>query len=179
MWLVSTNSVSGLPFELKPGEYLVGRSRSAHIRIKDRTVSKEHAKLVCQGKTVSVEDLGSLNHTAINGREVKSGQAELGDDVQFGAVRCRLSVSPMFAEESEGSMSTVQVAPANLPTIDISGLTPAQQEVLGLALQGLDDNEIARRTGRKPGTVHSHVKVIYEFFGVHTRAQLMAKARKA
>jgi pSer/pThr/pTyr-binding forkhead associated (FHA) protein len=45
MWLVSTSSVSGLPFELKPSEYLVGRSRSAQIRIKDRTVSKEHARL--------------------------------------------------------------------------------------------------------------------------------------
>ena len=62
MWLVSTSSVSGLPFELKPGEHVVGRSRSAQIRIKDRTVSKEHARLVCRGKVVLVEDLGSLTH---------------------------------------------------------------------------------------------------------------------
>jgi DNA-binding CsgD family transcriptional regulator len=182
MWLISAYSVPGnLPFELKTGACLLGRSRSAQIRIKDRTVSKEHAKLVCQGKVVLVEDLDSLNHTCINGREVESGEAEVGDEVQFGAVRCRLTSSPIFADQaqSEGSMSTLQVLPANLPTLDISGLTPAQQEVLGLALQGLDDHEIARRTGRKPGTVHSHVKVIYEYFGVHTRAQLMAKARKA
>jgi DNA-binding CsgD family transcriptional regulator len=124
-----------------------------------------------------VEDLGSLNHTSLNGQEVKSGKAELNDEIQFGAVRCRLSSSPIGTPESEESMSTAQVLPGN--TLDISGLTPAQQEVLGLAIQGLDDNEIARRTGRKPGTVHSHVKVIYDYFGVHTRAQLMAKARQA
>ena len=181
MWLVTTSSVSGnLPFELKPAAYIVGRSRSAPIRIKDRTVSKEHALLICQGKIVLVKDLGSLNHTFINGREATCGEVEVGDEVQFGAVRCRLSSSPILADEaqSEGSMSTLQVMPANLPTLDISGLTPAQQEVLGLAIQGLDENEIARRTGRKPGTVHSHIKVIYGFFGVHTRPQLMAKVRK-
>jgi pSer/pThr/pTyr-binding forkhead associated (FHA) protein len=49
VWLVTSNSVSGnFPVELKPGQYVVGRSRSAQIQIKHRTVSKEHAKLVCR-----------------------------------------------------------------------------------------------------------------------------------
>jgi len=178
MWLVSTSSVSGnLPFELKPGEYIVGRSRSAQIRIKDRTVSKEHARLVCRRNGITIEDLDSLNHTFINGREVKSGEAEIGDDVQFGAVRCRFSVTPMGEAESEESMSTVQVLPGH--TLDIRGLTPAQQEILRLVLQGLNDLEIANKTDRSPGTVHTHMKAIYDYFKVHTRAQLMAKARKA
>jgi DNA-binding CsgD family transcriptional regulator len=177
MWLVSTSSVSGLPFELMPGEYLVGRSRSAHIRIKDRTVSKEHASLACRGKVVLVEDLGSLNHTFVNGQEVKSGEGELGDEIQFGAVRCRLSSSSILADEaqSEGSGSTLQVLPANLPTIDISGLTPAQQEVLGLVLQGLDDRVIAKQTGRAQSTVHTHLRDIFRIFKVHSRAEPIVK----
>ncbi len=180
MWLVSTTSMSGLPFELKAGEYLVGRSRSAQIRIKDRTVSKEHATLVRRGKTVLVKDLGSLNHTFVNGQKVKSCEAEMGDGIQFGAVRCRLSSSPILADEaqSEGSMSTLQVMPANLPTIDISGLTPAQQEVLGLVVQGLDDRAIAKLTGRSPATVHTHLRDIFRFFDVHSRAELIVTANR-
>jgi DNA-binding CsgD family transcriptional regulator len=181
MWLITTSFVSSnLPFELKPAAYIVGRSRSAPIRIKDRTVSKEHALLICQGKIVLVKDLGSLNHTFINDREVKSGEVEVGDEVQFGAVRCRLSSSPILADEaqSEGSMSTLQVLPANLPTLDISGLTPAQQEVLGLVLQGLDDRVIARQTGRSPATVHTHLREIFRFFKVHSRAELIVTATR-
>jgi pSer/pThr/pTyr-binding forkhead associated (FHA) protein len=103
MWLVSTTSIAGnRPFLLKPNEYLVGRSWSAQIQIKDWTVSKEHAKLVCLGKTVSVEDLDSLNHTFVNGQEVKSCQAAVGDEVQFGGVRCRLSVGRDICRGTRG-----------------------------------------------------------------------------
>jgi DNA-binding NarL/FixJ family response regulator len=67
------------------------------------------------------------------------------------------------------------VLPDGLPTIDISGLTPAQQEVLGLVLQGLDDRAIARQTDRSPATVHTHLREIFRFFDVHSRAELIIK----
>lgn len=178
MWLVSTGETRGnLPFRLERGEYLVGRSREAQILIKDRTISKVHARFVCSGRTLAVEDLKSLNGTFINGQQIDRGTAETGDTLKFGAVNCRLSATPIAASEESESLSTFRVS-QSAPTVDISGLTPTQQEILSLLLDGLDEKQIAARTGRQPSTVHTHLKAIYEHFDVHSRTQLVVKVIK-
>jgi DNA-binding CsgD family transcriptional regulator len=48
-------------------------------------------------------------------------------------------------------------------------LTPAQQRVAQLLLQGLSQIDIAKQLGRKYHTVRGHVKGIYERLGVHSR----------
>ena len=175
MWLVSTGEVSGnLPFRLERREYLVGRAREAQIVIKDRTISKLHARLVCAGQTLAIGDLKSLNGTYINGQRIDQGNAETGDLIKFGAVRCRLAATPIGSSPESETQSTFRVHP-DAPTIDIAGLTAAQQEIVGLLLEGLDERQVAARTGRRPSTVHTHVKAIYEHFQVHSRAELIVK----
>ncbi|MEO1336418.1 MAG: FHA domain-containing protein, partial [Myxococcota bacterium] len=50
---------------------LVGRSAACQIRLDDRYVSSEHAKLVWTGSKWQVRDLGSRNGTFVDGRRVE------------------------------------------------------------------------------------------------------------
>lgn len=51
----------GHVFALTEGEYLIGRSPEANIRLDDDTVSHRHAKIVVTSRRATIEDLGSLN----------------------------------------------------------------------------------------------------------------------
>jgi DNA-binding CsgD family transcriptional regulator len=53
------------------------------------------------------------------------------------------------------------------------GLKPHECHIALTRLQGQSVKEIARKTGRSPETVRSHVKSIYRKLGVHDRAELM------
>lgn len=176
MWLVSTGAISGnLPFRLDPGNYVVGRSKKAQIVIQDLTVSKQHARLVCSGKCVTVDDLASRNGTFVNDEPARQSPAEIGSRLRFGSVLCMISPSAMMPVESLNSDSTFAVGGPGSPTLEIAGLTPAQREVLTLALRGVDESAMAQSLGRSAHTVHTHLKAIFKHFDVHTRAELIAR----
>jgi DNA-binding CsgD family transcriptional regulator len=176
MWLVSTGAISGnLPFRLDPGKYVVGRSKKAQIVIKDLTVSKQHARLVCASRSVVVEDLDSRNGTFVNEERAKTSPAEPGSTLRFGSVLCMISLTAMMPVASVDSDSTFAAGGPASPTLEIAGLTPAQREVLDLALRGADESAIAASLGRSWHTVHTHLKAIFKHFDVHTRAQLLAR----
>ncbi|HZL87197.1 MAG TPA: FHA domain-containing protein [Pirellulaceae bacterium] len=176
MWLVSTGTIPGnLPFRLDPGKFVVGRSRKAQIVIRDLTVSKQHARLVCTARSVVVEDLGSRNGTFVNEEPAGPTTAEQGSTLRFGSVVCMLSATAMMPVQSVDSESTFAVGGLASPTLEIGGLTPAQREVLALALRGADEAAIAHTLGRSWHTVHTHLKAIFKHFGVHTRAELVAR----
>ena len=86
-WLHSDN----LHVRLNAGENVVGREPPVEVWIDSGGVSRRHARVVVEGPTVTVEDLGSKNGTWVNGRQV-TGQVRVGDgdDVRFGAVSMRL-----------------------------------------------------------------------------------------
>ena len=160
MWLVGTSAVSGnLPFRLDPGEYLVGRSPKAHILIDAPSVSRRHARLVCESESVIVEDLRSRHGTFVNDKPAGPAAAQVGARLRFGSVLCLLAPVAMY--------------PA--PTHGCDDLTPAQHEVLHLVLQGLDEPSIAQRLDRSGHTIHTHVKALFKRFDVHSRAELLAK----
>jgi DNA-binding CsgD family transcriptional regulator len=56
------------------------------------------------------------------------------------------------------------------------GLTPREQELLGLLLTGASEKGMAAQLTISPHTVHDHVKRLYRKFGVTSRAELMARA---
>lgn len=66
---------------------LVGRSSACLIRLDDRYVSSEHAKLVWTGTKWQVRDLGSRNGTFVDGRRVEPGRPvfiSVGSQLGFG-----------------------------------------------------------------------------------------------
>ena len=76
--------VAGMEYEVGEGAVL-GRGDQAEIRLDDPFASSRHARLVRQGGTVVLEDLGSTNGTYLN-EELLSGPQPLhaGDRVRIG-----------------------------------------------------------------------------------------------
>jgi len=69
---------------LEPGNALIGRSAGAAIRLKDKTVSKQHALLVMDADGVKIVDAGSRNGVLVNGERVKIATLRDGDRIRIG-----------------------------------------------------------------------------------------------
>ena len=174
MWLISTCHVGGtLPFELRPGEFTMGREQGCHIELQDSSVSRQHAKLrVSPAGDIHVVDLGSRTGTYLNEGRVKEVRVTVRDRLRLGAVPLEIAAKPM--PSLMGNEST-RVAEGN-PSHSHSALTLVQQQVFQLLLEGLSSLDIAQRLGRSYWTVRNYIKVIFRVYGVHSRSQLMARA---
>lgn len=72
-------------FPLSEGENTVGRASNCVISIDDNSVSRQHAMLTVHNGRVMLKDLGSRNHTFLDGRRVTSEvELPLGAVVRFG-----------------------------------------------------------------------------------------------
>jgi pSer/pThr/pTyr-binding forkhead associated (FHA) protein len=58
---VGSGTDAGAEFSLPEGEYVIGRSADANIRLTDATVSHHHAKILVTARRATIQDLGSLN----------------------------------------------------------------------------------------------------------------------
>lgn len=57
-------------------------------------------------------------------------------------------------------------------------ISPREQEVLGLLVQGLNYRQIAEQIFISPETVRNHIRNIYEKLHVHSRSEAVSKAIK-
>ena len=53
--------------------HLIGRSRLAHLRLHEPSISGEHAVLLWTGNTWDIHDLGSRNGTFVDGQRLEAG----------------------------------------------------------------------------------------------------------
>lgn len=73
------------------GPIVVGRSPGADIVIGAECVSSRHARFVLMGQNLFIEDMGSLNGTAVNGMHISEPTAlKNGDRVMVGDVTIRV-----------------------------------------------------------------------------------------
>ncbi len=83
----------GSELELTEGENLIGRSPDAAIRVDTSEVSRRHARIVIDGTTATVEDLGSKNGTYLRGLRIdRASPIEDADEIQIGANLARFRV---------------------------------------------------------------------------------------
>jgi FHA domain-containing protein len=73
-----------------PSELRIGRSSSCDLMLSDPTVSRRHARLICRGGKWVLQDLGSTNGTALNGRRVGRCELRPGDELMLGHARLRV-----------------------------------------------------------------------------------------
>ncbi len=69
---------------LNQPEMIIGRGDAAAIRLSDRQVSREHARIRRTNGEYRIEDLGSKNGTFVNGKPVAGPQTlQDGDEIQI------------------------------------------------------------------------------------------------
>src|SRR5438067_2165210 len=74
----------GTSFPLDRETNLVGREPDSHICLDDSVVSRRHCEIVCTGERCTVHDLGSYNHTYVNGKPVNDAEILPGDKIEIG-----------------------------------------------------------------------------------------------
>jgi pSer/pThr/pTyr-binding forkhead associated (FHA) protein len=88
-WLVGKD----LEFRLTDGDHLVGREPGVAIRLDSSKVSRNHARIVVNGREVSIEDLSSKNGTFVRGVRINEAtQLAHGDEILIGPIRLHLRV---------------------------------------------------------------------------------------
>ena len=71
-------------YELEEPEVSIGRDVGQHIRIENDAVSRQHAVLLHNAGTWTVQDLGTSNGTRLNGRAIDFAPLKPGDAIQVG-----------------------------------------------------------------------------------------------
>ncbi len=108
MRLYLNNADQRSQFELDDGEYLVGRSPGADIRLTRGEVSSEHALLRIDGNHLFVSDLGSRNGTDIDGVPITSGNHESEVPPQSTVHVAGVSLSRLDATSTSAGMTTCE-----------------------------------------------------------------------
>jgi eukaryotic-like serine/threonine-protein kinase len=73
--------------------FLVGRSRHAHFRLKDKFLSAIHFMMEWQPPRCRLIDLGSHNGTYVNGSKTSASELKSGDVIRAGHTTLRLDVA--------------------------------------------------------------------------------------
>jgi pSer/pThr/pTyr-binding forkhead associated (FHA) protein len=75
----------GGEFPLRPHrEIVIGRSSDLDMVLVEDMVSRKHAKIVTEERTVSIQDLGSTNGTFVNGEKIRKVELKDGDRILIG-----------------------------------------------------------------------------------------------
>lgn len=155
---------------LPGGVYRIGRNANCELHFDDGQISRFHATLIVADGAAKLVDHHSRNGTFVNGRTIDEAELEHGSLVQFGQVCC---LYERLGHE-DADESTHSGGPN--PNVLESKLSSAEARIFVLLLEGLSEKEIAVRIPLSVHTVHNHVKRIYSAYGVHSRAELLAKA---
>lgn len=107
-WQIFVEVAGRPPYEVRPGESIIGRSRMAQVHINESTVSRQHARILASPLgEVTIEDLGSSNGTYVNNEKIE-GRRRLadGDRVHVGDAELRVRiVAPVAASEATVRMT--------------------------------------------------------------------------
>ena len=82
----------GLELQVDSDWMVIGRGRSADVVIAEPTISRAHAAIGFDGEAFFVEDLGSTNGTAVNGKKEPRATLHTGDEIQLGKLLLYVTV---------------------------------------------------------------------------------------
>ena len=84
-FVATDGPIAGSKYLLDPGTSTLGRHPESSIFFDDITVSRRHAEVTLSGNEARVTDVGSLNGTYLNQRQIDSTQQLVpGDVLQVG-----------------------------------------------------------------------------------------------
>ena len=111
---------------------VVGRREDCDLRIPLGEVSRKHCRIVRDGDSLKLEDLGSSNGTFLNGQRVQEALLSPGDTIQVGPVVFVLQIDGQPTDEE---------------------LQPVQMESGAAAAAALGEDELSAREGDGLGTL--------------------------
>jgi pyruvate/2-oxoglutarate dehydrogenase complex dihydrolipoamide acyltransferase (E2) component len=112
---------------------VVGRREDCDLRIPLGEVSRKHCRLVRDGDTLKIEDLGSSNGTFLNGRRVQEALLSPGDSIQVGPV--------VFVLQIDGTPADDELSPV---TMDAAAAGGAGSGMAGAAEDDADAEDELR-----------------------------------
>ncbi len=87
------------PFWVMEKAFSIGQASKNHLTIDDASVSLQHARIINQGETFLLKDLGSEHGTFVNGQRITQKNIVCGDKITVGNVSLQV-VDPL--EEHSG-----------------------------------------------------------------------------
>ena len=118
---------------------VIGRREDCDLRIPLGEVSRKHCRLVRDGDSLKVEDLGSSNGTFLNGQRVQEGQLSPGDSIQVGPV--------VFVLQVDGVPADDELSPVSLDAAGAGALAAGAAAGAGGAIAGSGMDEAAEAAG--------------------------------
>jgi uncharacterized protein involved in exopolysaccharide biosynthesis len=104
--LVISGADPGRLHVLDRPEMVIGRSKYADIRISERAMSQQHAKLVRHGDHHRLYDLGSTNGVFLNDQRIEQADLKVGDVIRTGeTVFTYMSSSPSDGSITENTLA--------------------------------------------------------------------------
>ncbi|MES0351124.1 MAG: ATP-binding protein, partial [Desulfobacteria bacterium] len=96
-------------------EVIIGRDPSCQLSFDDRTLSRQHIKIVKDGDSLTIEDLDSVNGLLVNGMRVSSAELKVDDRLTLGNIE--LLVRPAGEKTSPLERLAPRIPPADEPTL--------------------------------------------------------------
>lgn len=88
-------------------EYNVGRSRTNEVKLNDKTVSGQHARVECTGGVWFIEDSGSKHGTYVNRQRIEGKKALFDRDIiRLGKTLIEFRECQVLSPEDEGEMES-------------------------------------------------------------------------
>jgi FHA domain len=105
-------------FPLTGAQIELGRLPGCGVQLRDRSISRRHARLVRAGPGHRLEDLGGPNPTRRNGRRLRTPAVlEDGDVIELGKTLLRYLAAEPDPRPSEGSPRPLKTDPGLLPSV--------------------------------------------------------------
>ncbi|HEX7508055.1 MAG TPA: FHA domain-containing protein, partial [Polyangia bacterium] len=83
--IVLAGSAMGEMFKIVRPQTIIGRGQTAHLRMMDDGISREHCEIQIEGDSMILHDLGSTNGTFCRGLRVDRQVLEDGDKILVGS----------------------------------------------------------------------------------------------
>jgi len=121
---------------VEDGKFLIGRESDCHLRLVSSIVSRHHCAVRHDDYTVRILDLGSMNGTFVNGREV-NGEVVLshGDLLHVGDLALRVRIGDALPPPDQAAGSSGDEDEAQRTTAMFDGSTVSAPDLSKSPLQ--------------------------------------------
>ena len=148
--IVRSGPENGREFLLKRPETIIGRQKGCRIRITAQEVSRRHCCVRITGNQVSVQDLGSVNGTFVNGFLIsEESWLRPGDQLQVGPIVFQVDYAaegePLVGVPLDEGFELVDELPEAEEVIQVSAEVVDQGSA-----KPADATQKKKPTGKKP-----------------------------